>query len=288
MEAVGYKDLFNEVLSEMDFYRISRLIQNECGIKMPAPKKVMLEARLRKRLRFLQINSYAEYCDYLFSPKGITNELVHMLDVVTTNKTDFFREPEHFDYLYSTALPELVNAHGAGTRRKLMAWSAGCSSGEEPYTLAMILDKFADRCDGFQYSILATDISTKVLEKAYFGIYPQEKVLPVPFELKKQYLLRSKDKTKRLIRVAPEIRARVTFQRLNLMDEDSGIHEKMDVLFFRNVIIYFNKSTQKVILNRICRHLRPAGYLFTGHSETLHGLDLPLRQVASSIYRKQG
>jgi chemotaxis protein methyltransferase CheR len=253
MEAVGYKDLFNEVLSEKDFYRLSRLIQNECGIKMPAPKKGMLKARLRKRLRFLQIYSYAEYCDYLFSPEGITNELVHMLDVVTTNKTDFFREPEHFDYLYRTALPELVNAHGVGTRRKLKAWSAGCSSGEEPYTLAMILDKFADRCDGFQYSILATDISTKVLEKAYFGIYPQEKVLPVPFELKKQYLLRSKDKNKRLIRIAPELRARVTFQRLNLMDEDSGIHEKMDVLFFRNVIIYFNKSTQKVILNRICR-----------------------------------
>ena len=180
---------FKAALSEKDFKRLSKFIHSECGIKMPDSKKTMLESRLQKRLRRLRLTSFTEYCDYLFSPQGIENELVHMIDVVTTNKTDFFREPGHFDYLAQKALPELIALHGAGIRKNLMVWSAGCSTGEEPYTLAIVLSEFTERCPGFKfrYLILATDISTEVLEKAKHGIYEHERVDPLPPGMKKKY-----------------------------------------------------------------------------------------------------
>lgn len=135
---------FKAALSEKDFRRLSEFIHNECGIKMPESKKVLLEARLRKRLRILGMHSYSEYCDYLFSPDGARNELIQMIDVVTTNKTDFFREAGHFDYLVRTALPELIRLYGANIRRKYTIWSAGCSTGEEPHTLAMVLNEYSE------------------------------------------------------------------------------------------------------------------------------------------------
>ncbi|MEW6419548.1 MAG: protein-glutamate O-methyltransferase [Nitrospirota bacterium] len=273
------------VMSRRDFSRLSGFIHAECGIKMPDSKKIMLEARLRKRLRVLGIKSFKEYCDYVFSPDG-EGELVHMIDAVTTNKTDFFREPRHFYYLIQTALPELINTSEAGIRRKLMVWSAGCSTGEEPYTLAMVLSEFAERCHGFHYLILATDISTRVLEKAKLGIYEEDLVEPVPAALKNKYLLRSKDKNRRLVRIVPELRNLVKFRRLNFMENDFGFREMIDIIFCRNVIIYFDRQTQKKLLNRFCRHLTSGGYIFMGHSETLHGFNLPLLPVSPSIYRK--
>jgi len=273
-------------MSDREFNRFSEFIHGECGIKMPTSKKTMLQARIQKRLRKLGIRSFAEYCDYVFSLEGTRTELVHMIDVVTTNKTDFFREPGHFDYLIETALPELINSKGSGLKRKFMVWSAGCSTGEEPYTLAMILSNFAEKYPRFKFSIIATDISTNVLEKAKLGIYDKEKVDPVPIVLKKKYLLRNKDRKKGLVRVVPELRSLVQFWRLNLMDGDYGIRGKMDVIFCRNVIIYFDGPTQERLLSRLCRHLMPGGYLFMGHSETLNGLDLPLISVAPTVYRK--
>ncbi|HPA85854.1 MAG TPA: CheR family methyltransferase, partial [Deltaproteobacteria bacterium] len=153
-------------LSQELFSRLSDFIYRESGIKMPLTKKTMLEARLQKRLRSMGLTSYDEYCSYLFSPEGIANELVHMIDVVTTNKTDFFREAQHFEYLIEHVLPSLVQSRGAGIRRPFMAWSAACSSGEEPYTLAMVLDQFSRRARGFTFQVLGTDISTRVLETA--------------------------------------------------------------------------------------------------------------------------
>jgi chemotaxis protein methyltransferase CheR len=268
-------------LSSKEFLRLKDFIYDHCGIKITDPKRTMLEARLRKRLRSLGIESFALYCDYLFSPEGMDEELTHMIDQVTTNKTDFFREPSHFDYLVRTALPEL-----AASKRTIVVWSAGCSTGEEPYTLAMVLNEFADAHPGTGFAILATDISTRVLEKASLAVYDEEAVAPIPPEVKKKYLLRSKDKTKSLYRVIPGLREHVRFRQLNLMDGDFGFREQMDIIFCRNVIIYFDKPTQERLIKRFCTYLSARGYLFMGHSETLLGMDLPLTQVAPTVYRR--
>jgi len=268
------------------FNRLSDFIYTESGIKMPLSKKTMLEARLQKRLRTIGINSFGEYCNYLFSPEGIANELVNMIDVVTTNKTDFFREPQHFDYLLEYVLPDLINTSGCGIRRPFMIWSAACSSGEEPYTLAMVLDEFSRKAQGFHYNILATDISTRVLEKAKQAIYDEERVQPVPIDLKRKYLMRNKNRDLKQVRIVPELRAQVRFRRLNFMAGDFGMREKMDVIFCRNVLIYFDRPTQEKVLNRLCAHLRPGGYLFTGHSETISGMNVPLETVANTVSRR--
>jgi len=282
------RKLFSEALTDKDFSTLSEVIQSECGIKMPLTKKVMLEARLRKRLRHLGIRTFREYCEYLFSPEGRENEFIHMIDVVTTNKTEFFREPSHFDYMSSYAVASMVEATGAGIRRPFSVWSAGCSTGEEPYTIAIVLNEFALQVPEFHFEILATDISTRVLEKARTGIYEMSKVEQVPERLKKRYLLRSKDRKKNQVRIVPDLRKKVRFGRLNFMEEDFGMKEDMDMVFCRNVIIYFNRETQVRLLSKLTSHLVPGGYLFVGHSETLHGMDLPLEPIAPSIYRKRG
>lgn len=268
------------------FGRLSDFIYAESGIKMPITKKTMLEARLQKRLRAVGVNTFGEYCTYLFSPEGIANELVNMIDVVTTNKTEFFRESQHFDYLVGTVIPDLIRSTGAGTRRPFMIWSAACSSGEEPYTLAMVMDQFARKNQGFTFQVLGTDISTKVLDIARDAIYEADRIDGIPEALKRIYLMRSKDRAKGLVRIAPEIRARVRFRRLNFMAEDFGMREKMDVIFCRNVLIYFDRPTQQTVINRLCGHLHSGGYLFTGHSETINGMDVPLRPVANTVSRR--
>ncbi|MBI5073563.1 MAG: protein-glutamate O-methyltransferase CheR [Nitrospirae bacterium] len=274
------------ILSDADYERLRRVIYDECGIKMTPAKKVMLEARLRKRLRNLGIDSFAGYCEYLFSRDGNENELINMIDVVTTNKTDFFREPKHFDFLTSTAVPALIELYGAGMRRNMNIWSAGCSTGEEPYTIAMALSEFRETHPTFEFLILGTDISTLVLEKAQKAIYKMERVDTVPAVMKKKYLLRSRDRQKNLVRIAPEVRKNVRFRRLNFMAEDFEMREPMDLIFCRNVIIYFDRQTQERLLNRLYDHLIPGGYMFMGHSETLSGLNVPLLSVGNMIYRK--
>jgi chemotaxis protein methyltransferase CheR len=270
-------------LGEKDFNRLAGFIYRQCGIKITDAKKMMLEARLQKRLRSLSLSSFSQYCDYLFSPEGLDDELVHMIDVVTTNKTDFFRESGHFDYLAQKAIPDLLTK---GRRRNITVWSAGCSSGEEPYTLAMILSECGIGFPDFGFLILATDISTKVLDKARLAVYDEERVSPIPSQFRNRYLLRSKDPRNRVYRIVPELRQHVQFRRLNFMDADFGFRETMDVIFCRNVIIYFDKPTQEKLLRRFCQHLSPQGYLFMGHSETLLGMDVPLTQVAPTVYRK--
>ncbi len=275
-------------LTQKEFHRLSGFIYAELGIKMPEAKQTMLSGRLQKRLRTLKLGSYGEYCDFLFSAEGMNSELMHLFDAVTTNKTDFFREPAHYDILTRRVLPELIRRGEAGVRRTLRLWSAGCSSGEEPYTLTMVLrDVQQARPElGFQFEILATDISTRVLEIARKAIYPQERIAPVPPEMRRRYLLRGKGAQQGMVRVAPENRALVRFGRLNFMDDDFGLDQTMDIIFCRNVIIYFDKPTQERLMNKFCRHLHPGGYLFVGHSESLHGFRVPLVQVAPTVYQK--
>lgn len=243
----------------------------------------MLEGRLRKRLQSLKLESSAAYCSYVFSGSGHPEEIPRLIDVVTTNKTDFFRESRHFEYLLEVAVPALLSN---GANRNLLVWSAGCSTGEEPYTLAMVLSDYAERHRGFRFQLLASDISTQVLEHARRAIYKSELLKPVPADLRRKYVMRSKDRASPLQRIVPELRQLVEFRRLNLMDSDFGIDEPVDVIFCRNVIIYFDAPTRAALLNRFSIQLRPGGYLFLGHSETLNGLDVPLTTVGPTVYRK--
>jgi chemotaxis protein methyltransferase CheR len=277
------KGVFSAQLSEKDFRRLSSFIHQSCGITLPPAKKTMIEGRIRKRLRALGIDSFHTYCDFLFSPAGMKSEYIDLIDVVTTNKTDFFREPDHFDYLSQTVLPEMMLSI---RRKKLNVWSAACSTGEEAYTLAMVLSEFAQTRPGFDFSIFATDISTMVLEKARLGIYDHERVAPIPMLLRRKYLLKSRNKEKALVRIGPELRGCVTFRRLNFLEEKYDIRERMDVVFCRNALIYFDRPTQELIVTRFVRHMKHGGYLFVGHSESLHGMDLPLEQTATTVYRK--
>jgi chemotaxis protein methyltransferase CheR len=284
MSDLDHSRTVSEPMSDKTFARFSKFIHTEIGIKMPDAKKTMLQARLQKRLWKLGLTSFDEYCDYLFSSEGMENELAHMIDVVTTNKTEFFREPKHFEYLVQQVLPNLIERKGL--RDTFMVWCAGCSTGEEVYSLAMVLNEFAEQTYGFHFFILGTDISTKVLEQAQDGIYEEERIESIPKSLRKKYLLKSRDLDRQLVRIIPELRTFVRFRRLNFMDRNFGLREPMDIIFCRNVIIYFDRVTQEGVLNRICRHLNPGGYLFTGHSETLNGMDLPLLPVSHTVYQR--
>ena len=274
-------------LRDREFQRFSSLIYDSVGIKMPPAKKTMLEARLQKRLKALAISSFEEYANYVFSQEGRASELVHLIDVVTTNKTDFFREPAHFEFMVKTAIPSILQGRSDLSREPLRIWSAGCSTGEEPYTLAMVLSEYADGRPDFRAAITATDICTQVLQTAKSAIYPEERTDPIPLNLKKKYLLRSREKSNALVRISPDLRSLVSFRRINFMDDDFGIAEKMDIIFCRNVVIYFDKPTQQTLMRKFHRQLRPGGYLFIGHSETLSGLDVDFKAVASTVYRKE-
>lgn len=274
----------DEYLSTRDFARLCGLVYERAGIRLGPDKKTMLEVRIKRRLKALDLSSYAQYCDYLFGREGIKDELVPLIDVVTTNKTDFFREPAHFDFLVDKALPELTASDGGG--RPLLLWSAGCSTGEEPYTLAMILSEYGLAHSGFRFRLLATDISTNVLAKAELGIYSKDVVGPVPVNLKRKYLMVSREPDSSKVRIVPELRRMVEFRRLNFMDASYGMAEKADAIFCRNVIIYFDRSTQESVLRKLSGNLAPGGYLFVGHAETLHDMDLPLTPVAPALYRR--
>jgi len=276
-------------MSNRDFLRLSTFIEKEYGIKLPPQKKTMLEARIRKRLRALEMDSFGQYCDYLFSSSGVEEEIVHLVNVVTTNKTDFFRESNHFEFLIQKAMPSLITRHGSGVGKTFMVWSAGCSTGEEPYTLAMVLSEFAKKFPGlgFTFTIVATDISTQVLNWAKQAVYEEDKIEPVPMDLRKKYLLRNKNRELSLVRIAPELRAMVKFRQVNLLDHEFGFREELDIIFCRNVLIYFERNIQETILQKMYRLLGPGGYLFLGHSETVTGLNIPFTAAAPTIYMKE-
>jgi len=278
------RKIAGEPMADAMFSSFRTFIHTELGIHLPDAKKSMLQSRLQKRLRKLGLNTFEEYHAYVFSPEGLTNELSHLIDVVTTRKTDFFREPTHFEYLTHEAVPRLLKRKGR--HRPLKMWSAGCSTGEEPYTLAIVLRELTERLPEVHFFILATDISEQALEQATLGIYALKRIEPVPKVLRNKYFLKSKEQPQALVRIVPELRSLVTFRRLNLMAQDFGMREAMDVIFCRNVLIYFDKATQEIVLDRLCRYLKPGGYLFIGHSETLHGFDLPLHPVARAVYKK--
>lgn len=270
------------LMTDKELKLFSEFIYSELGIKITQTKKTMLQARLQRRLRTLNMKSYGQYLEYLQSLKGLEVELPQMVDAVTTNTTSFFREPRHFEYLTQTVLPQWQRKHPGQT---FAVWNAGCSSGEEPYTTAMVLMDYAERVSPLRFTIVATDISTEILNKASRAVYEEERIGTVPLEFRRRFLLRSKNKSKGLVRVVPELREKVSFRRLNFMD-DFQFREKMDLIFCRNVMIYFDRKTQHELVRKFCNHLEPGGHLFIGHSESLAGADLPLRQMAPATYQR--
>ncbi len=276
------RQAIDDHISKRNFDRLAKYIYDYSGIKMPITKVTLLEGRLRRRLRVTGINTFDDYCDYLFLHDGLETESIYLIDAVTTNKTDFYREPKHFEYLVEKALPDLASTG----ENHLRVWSAACSTGAEPYTLAMVLEDHWAKQPNRKYQIIATDLSTEVLQIARRAIYPADMVQPVPADVRRRFVLEAIDRNRDEVRISPLLRQRVGFGRLNFMDDTYPVRDMQHVIFCRNVLIYFDKSTQTHVLSRLCDCLIPGGYLFIGHSETASGLNLPIKQVANTVFKR--
>jgi chemotaxis protein methyltransferase CheR len=284
MQIQRLNEIFKAKLTDEEFRKLSEFIFKEYGIKMPPVKKIMLQSRLQKRLRELNIDNFKDYVDYVFSKDGQDNEVIHMIDVVSTNKTDFFREPVHFEFLTNIAVPEFMDeTHGKGT---LKIWSAGSSSGEEAYTIAITMQELKEKFPGLDYSIFGTDISSRILHSAIEAIYKENRLEGVPLNIKRKYFLKSKDRNNPTVRVIPELRRKTSFARLNFMDNTFNVNETFDVIFCRNVLIYFDRETQERVINKLCMKLKPNGIFFLGHSESITSMQVPLKQIKPTIFRK--
>lgn len=270
-------------LEDPDFQRLSSYIMSQFGIKLPPNKKTLLQCRLQKRLKTLQHSSFKEYVDYVFSSKGQQEEVWNMIDAVSTNKTDFFREPQHFEFLLDQGIEEYLQQTG---KNRLSVWSAGCSSGEEPYTLSMVLKEASQSGRFFDFNIVATDISESVLQHAVVGIYKEEKTHTIPADYKKKYLLRGKNNYEDKVRINSELRKKIEFRKYNLLSTDYAALGRFDFIFCRNVMIYFERDVQQRLLKQFCKILNPGGYLFVGHSESITGFTLPLKHIRPTIFKK--
>lgn len=278
--------LQQKTLSENEFRKIASYIEKNVGIKMPPEKRLMMQSRLASRLKALHLDSYKQYIDYVFSGKDADNhEIIMMIDAMTTNLTEFFREPQHFEFMRNVVLP----GYAEQGRGKIKLWSAGCSTGQEPYTLSMVMSEYIRQnplSSIRDYSVLATDISTKVLDKAASAIYPMDAVKGIPKQTMYQYFLKGKDPSKPSVRLKQDIRDRVNFMRLNFMDDDYGFRDTLQIIFCRNVLIYFDKKNQERVITQFLRYLEPGGYLFLGHSETIFGMTLPFKTVAPTVFQR--
>ncbi|HOW17859.1 MAG TPA: protein-glutamate O-methyltransferase [Phycisphaerae bacterium] len=270
-------------LTDEQFERISDLVKSLCGINLHQGKKELVKARLSKRLRALGFAGFDEYIRYVQNDGG-GDELVAMLDAISTNLTSFFREPGHFDYLAEQVLPGIAARAGPG-RRSLRIWSAGCSTGEEPYTIAIVTAECLPDPDSWDVRILATDLSTRVLAQARQGLYGADRLKDVPGLLVSRYFTCVETRPRRLYRVNDHLRGRVTFARLNLLGP-WPMRGPFDVIFCRNVMIYFDKPTQARLVERFWELLAPDGVLFVGHSESLAGVKHRFEYVQPTVYRK--
>jgi chemotaxis protein methyltransferase CheR len=274
-------------LSSARFNRLAGFITRELGIKMPESKIALVENRLLRRAHDLGLDTVDEYAEHFLNLASDSEERIHFIDAVTTNKTDFFREPQHLDYLTKSVLPPLSRSEG-GRNHVIQVWSAGCSSGQEPYSLAMLLSEHQRLFPKSDFAILATDVSSRVLESARAGIYDEALIAPVPREFRGRYLLRGRKNSASSVRITPQLRQKISFHRLNFMAEDYHVRDLFQIVFFRNVMIYFDRPTQEAVIQKLCRNLIPGGYLFIGHSESLSGLNVPLNQIGISIFQKRG
>ena len=269
-------------LKDVDFEKISRFVYDLCGIHLHEGKRELVKARLGKRLREGNFKSFSEYYHYVTTQEG-ADELITMIDSLSTNLTSFFREAEHFKKLQEI-VPVMAATSGKGRVPRLRIWSAGCSTGEEPYSIAMTLKEMFSNSQ-IDFKIIASDISTRVLNTAVKGIYPEEKVGNVSPVLLKKYFQVGQGDWKGHYRVKKEIQEMVDFMRFNLM-EALRYNDPFDVIFCRNVMIYFDKTTQGNIVNKFYGYLKEGGYLFVGRSESLTGLHHQYKYIEPSVYRK--
>jgi chemotaxis protein methyltransferase CheR len=275
-------------LSAADFGRIAALVTEHSGIRLPAAKRSMLEGRVRKRARAAGYPTISAYCAHLFRRDGIAAELTHLVDAATTNKTDFFREPQHYQLLETRMLADLLERRRGQSRGKPMIklWSAACSNGAEAYTAAMVLADAAVARRDFEWSILGTDISRGILSDARQAVYPAEMIAPVPAAKQARYLMHGRcEESPQKVRIVPELRRLVRFAPLNLMDRAYPFDSDFDVVMLRNVLIYFSKEDQQAVVTRLTRHLRRGGFLLLGHAESMIGSELGLRQVAPATFQ---
>jgi chemotaxis protein methyltransferase CheR len=272
--------LISPDLKHADFVAFRDLLYRLCGIHLHDGKEGLVRSRIAKRLRVLGLSSYEAYLAHLEAdPKG--PELAQFVDVLTTNKTSFFREERHFDFLARHVLPTLV------ARRRIRIWSAGCSSGEEPATIGIVLRESVPELDRVDARILATDISARVLTRAKEGVYTEEALREVPPRIVQTYFTAARQEAQTSYRLKDSVRGLVRHARLNLM-EPWPMKGPFDVIFCRNVMIYFDRQTQERLVGRYHSVLAPGGYLFVGHSESMTSLRHDFEYVSPAIYRKPG
>lgn len=262
------------ILHEQDFSVIQRMLYQDAGISLSPAKRVLVRGRLMKRLRHFGLDNFRDYLGVVQSPQ-YPEERRLMVDLLTTNETSFFREPRHFQFL--TQLLQ-GRAHAGGWQ----VWSAACSTGEEPYSIAMTL---CEKLGPNGWKVLGSDINSQVLAKAQSGQYPIERAGQIPRELLTRYCMRGTGQAEGLFMIGSSLRQRVAFQRLNLIE---ALPEQgpFDVIFLRNVMIYFDTDTKRHVIQQLCKRLAPGGHLFVGHSESLQGFSNGLRSVQPAVYRK--
>lgn len=267
--------------TEADAYNyIIKLVYDRCRVRLHDGKKELIRARLGKRMRKHGLETVVDYCDFLAAAGE--DEVTEVVNALTTNFTSFLREEDHLQFMVRQALPALLTK---GPRR-FNIWSAACASGEEPYSIAFYLWEHYSPTTGWDWKIRATDVSTKALDKAKRAIYTSDRIETMPMELRRTFFLRGQGDWNGHYRVKPEIIGRVSFHQLNLLGEYS-FQDTFEIIFCRNVMIYFDRPTQEQLVNRLCHHLAPGGYLLIGHSESLTGLSMPLRCLRPSVYQKQ-
>jgi chemotaxis protein methyltransferase CheR len=270
-------------LSDREFSLFSRLVYEKAGINLHEGKKELVRSRLSRRLRAKKMSQFKEYYKFLMADES-GEELIHMLDAISTNLTSFFREPKHFAFLEQKALPAVANS-GRSQKRPVNVWSAGCSSGEEPYTLSICLHEFAQSLPDFNFKILATDISTRMLSTGQNGVYHGSQVQTIKPDVLRKYFQRGQGNWAGHYRLKPFVRKSIEFMRLNLM-EPFPFGSKFQIIFCRNVMIYFDKQTQGRLVNKYYDSLEPGGFLFIGHSESLMGTEHRFKYVQPTIYQK--
>jgi len=276
--------LDNVVLSDQEFREISDLVYRHCGINLHDGKKELVRARLAKRLRLCKFRSFPEYMQHVMEDKS-GREFSLLIDSLSTNLTSFFREAGHFEFLRARFLPALLETKKHDHRCRVRGWSAGCSSGEEPYSLAITLLEALQGQGRFDTRILATDISTSILDTARRGIYDVERTAPVAPALKHRYLVSRTVDGLKVFEVSPAMRQMIIFKYLNLM-KDWPVQGPLDFIFCRNVMIYFDKPSQQRLISRFYDLLDSGGVLFTGHSESLTGIDHKFKYIQPTIYAK--
>lgn len=272
-------------LTEAEFSRFRELVEREVGIHLSSVKQALVNARLLSRIRELGLRTFNEYYERVVASPH--DELIRFINAICTNETRFFREPNQFEYLRSKLIPSWQRAAQEHRRgKRVRVWSAACSSGEEPYSVAMTL--LSALPAEWSVDVLASDISTKVLERAVGAIYPMERLGEIPAGLHQPYLLRGTGSRTGTFRIGPSTRSAVRFQRENLVTSDFAPLGQFDLVLCRNVLMYFKPETRREVVLRLVRQLDGEGHLFVGHSESLHGLDLGLETMAPTIYRRQG